>query len=129
MQKLMKRLHKNEKGFTLVELMVVVVIIGVLVAIAIPIFNNVQANAQKNACFANQRTIEGALNVYLADTGNYPSNTEATLNASHLLIGTYLQSAPTCPQSGGFYDITGGFVTGVAGDECSHGHYSNGTWQ
>ncbi len=64
MQKLMKRLHKNQKGFTLVELMVVVVIIGVLVAIAIPIFNQVSARAQAQACQADQRILEGALNMW-----------------------------------------------------------------
>ena len=70
MQKLMKAMHKNEKGFTLVELMVVVVIIGILVAIAIPIYNNVQASAQENACLANQRTIAGAWQMYQAGAPN-----------------------------------------------------------
>ncbi len=67
MQKLMKAMHKNEKGFTLVELMVVVVIIGVLVAIAIPIYNTIQGTAEENACHATQRTIDGLIVIAEAD--------------------------------------------------------------
>ena len=55
----MRSKMQNEKGFTLVELMVVVVILGILVAIAIPVYNNVQAKAEKGACHANLRTIDG----------------------------------------------------------------------
>ena len=53
-------------GFTLVELMVVVVIIGVLVAIAIPVYNNVTNKAERSAIEANLRTIDWAIMQALA---------------------------------------------------------------
>lgn len=53
------RFFRNEKGFTLVELMVVILIIGILVAIAVPIFNNARASAWQRTCQANLRTLDG----------------------------------------------------------------------
>lgn len=67
---------KSEKGFTLVELMAVVVIIGVLALIAVPIYRNAKGNAEKSACQANQRTIESAWLIYQADSnqGTWPND-------------------------------------------------------
>ena len=76
MQKLLRRLHKKEEGFTLVELMVVVVIIGVLVAIAIPIFQGITADANRNTTMANLRTIGGAVSMYQAEHGALPTDIE-----------------------------------------------------
>ena len=51
---------KNKKGFTLVELMVVVAILGVLVAIAVPAYNGITTTANKKVCAANLKLIEQA---------------------------------------------------------------------
>ncbi len=53
---------KSKKGFTLVELMIVVVIMAILVAVAVPIYNAVTENSRKKTCLGNQRTIVGQIN-------------------------------------------------------------------
>lgn len=63
----LKKILKNKKGFTLVELMVVVAILGILVAIAVPVYSNVTANAAEKVCASNIRTIESAIVMAQAD--------------------------------------------------------------
>lgn len=75
---------KNQKGFTLVELMVVVVIIGILVAIIIPIYGRVQDNAAMKSHEANLRTIDGAISMYVAEKGGDPDNIDALVTAGFL---------------------------------------------
>ncbi len=110
------RMFKKEEGFTLVELMVVVLIIGILVAIAIPVFNAAQDTARERACFANQRTIEGSVQQWLAsDT----TNVIADAAVDDLVTDGFLASEPTCPTDNAAYTLTDGVV-----DDCAtHGHY------
>ena len=115
------KLFRKDEGFTLVELMVVVLIIGILVAIAIPVFNSAKANAQTKTCFANQRTIEGAAQTWEAEYGNLENLTTAGLEID-ALVPAYLKSAPLCPFDSAVYLFSAEATSSVAGCD-EHGHY------
>jgi len=85
-------LKMNRKGFTLVEIMITVVIIGLLAAIAIPNFVRTRQTALKNACDANLKQIQGAVQVWAIDT----NADETTAPTEAALIPAYLKSMPKC---------------------------------
>ena len=82
-----KKILKNEKGFTLVELVIVVLILGILVAIAVPRFVSATDNAKEQARKATARTIMSA--IVMAQAAN--PDTEAK-NITQDLVNEYLEN-------------------------------------
>ena len=104
-----------ERGFTLVELLIVVVILGILAGIVVFAVGNLTGNAKTNACATEKTTVQTAVEAYKAQNGSYPSGATPTarytaLNSSS--AGTLLKTQPTS------YEISddSGSVTAVAGN-------------
>jgi len=97
-------------GFTLVEIMIVVAIIGLLAAIAIPNFVKARATSQANACINNLRQIDAAENQWALEKGHTTGWTAPTLT-SDLTPYIKLNSAgniPPCPAGGTYNTFTVG---------------------
>ncbi len=83
-------------GFTLVEIMIVVAIIGLLAAIAIPNFVKARNTSQANACINNMRQIDSAVQQWALETGQADTATGA---AAFVVVPTYIKGGvmPKCP--------------------------------
>ncbi|MBI4335269.1 MAG: prepilin-type N-terminal cleavage/methylation domain-containing protein [Candidatus Omnitrophica bacterium] len=83
----------KKRGFTLVEIMIVVAIIGLLAAIAIPNFIQARTRAQTNSCVANLKQIQGAISLWALDNGKKDSDAVTVGD----LVSTYVKATPYCP--------------------------------
>jgi len=70
MKKLMRHTRKGQKGFTLIELIVVIAILGVMAAIAVPMVNNFLGSSKEQAYIADRETIQAAVSGYFSSPGN-----------------------------------------------------------
>ena len=99
----MKVNMSRKSGFTLVEIMIVVAIIGLLAAIAVPNFIKARENSQKNACIANLKQIDGAVQTWALE--QKVATGQPIVAGALFGPNNYIRVAPTCPADAKAYTL------------------------
>lgn len=89
MSKYLRRVHREDEGFSLVELLIVIVVLGILGGIVVFGVANFRADSTQAACEANLKQVNVGSQAYRAKTGNVAADVDALVTAG------YLESNPT----------------------------------
>lgn len=108
---------KNQEGFTLLEMMVVVAIIAILAGILVPNFSRARSQAQTSACIGNEKVIATALELYFTDKQAYPASASVGGSGSTFMtaMNGYMNQTPIDPAAGAgsYYTYTNTSSGGV----------------
>ena len=107
-------MNKKNQGFTLVEIMIVVAIIAILAAVAIPNFIKYRDESQKNTCISNMKQLQTAGEQWLITNGAAAAPGLSDLCGPQ----NYVKTTPTCPYDKGNYTIS--LENGAIKVACTH---------
>jgi len=94
----------DKKGFTLIEIMIVVLIIGILLAIAVPSFLKARETSRAKSCVSNLKQIESAKEQWAMDLRKI--GTDVAAPAELYGAGKYIKKAPECPSNGVYSELS-----------------------
>jgi prepilin-type N-terminal cleavage/methylation domain-containing protein len=103
----------KRRGFTLIEIMIVVAIVGLLAALAIPNYAKSRSNAYKTGCINNLRQIEGAIELWALD-----QKKDADQRVTYTDISSYLKHSVACPSGGATFEDSYAITTINAKPTC-----------
>lgn len=107
--------NKQDKGFTLVELLIVIVILGILATVTVFAVRGITQRSQENACDVEKRALDTAVEAYFVD-----NNQVFPTSLAQLASGGYVKTVPT-----GVWDVSGGgsselVIAAASGGKCDN---------